>query len=439
MLTNKNKKMTNPFDTNSSSSSSQDQQSKSDATDFSVRTMQSDLAASLSKKTETATIRTDKIVPIGANVEQKKFNPDEINSQEINPLKVTAPAPEKIAPEQIREVITESPINKSPSANKIVLGVIIALIIIILGVGGYYFWMVNQQPSISLTEPSEETKPLDEPTVTIIDQPIEEQYSIDKPNFLAIDLTQLSAEEIKQQIIDTANKIKSTNNAYEFIVVDINNNPISFPIFATAAKLEIKPALLSSLAEKFSLYIYRENDQARIGLLIDINNKDVLVKEILPQEETFVTDAAFLFLETAPEDKNTKFDNSTYGAHNIRFVNLNEQRTLSIDYTITETQLIIATSKNTMRSILDKLTQDKNSSQLSIPTQNEQITASQTPSLSTPVSAPASTVVPNPQPMPTPSPITPPTAPAPISAPTQNPIPPTPSTNTTPPSIAPLK
>jgi hypothetical protein len=80
-----------------------------------------------------------------------------------------------------------------------------------------------------------------------------------------------------------------------------------------------------------------------------------LATELSKQEKTFVTDAAFLFLNLTPTTTTETFGSSTHGDIVVRYLNVSSQPPLSIDYTIVKNQLVIATSKNTMWSIIDKL------------------------------------------------------------------------------------
>jgi hypothetical protein len=137
--------------------------------------------------------------------------------------------------------------------------------------------------------------------------------------------------------------------------VDSNNNPIAFPIFATAAKLNLAPTLLSSLGEDFSLFIYNDNNNIRIGLSIAISKSNILAAELQKQEKTFVTDASFLFLDAKPETLTGIFTTTDYKNTTVHYLNVNPQKNLSIDYAIIGSQIMLATSKNTGRAILDKL------------------------------------------------------------------------------------
>jgi|GEM_PF-1906075 len=268
-----------------------------------------------------------------------------------------------------KAIITEAPLpeefhsESSSPAYKSIVYIIIILIILITTLGGYYFWLSRTPKTApAAIEPVVETpiinpvveEPVAEPIV--IQAPVE-KYSTEKPNYLTIDPSTMSAEEIKTAISAVAVELKDSSSLlpYEFILVDTNNNQISFPIFAATAKLNFSQALLTLLDEKFSLFIYNDNTNARIGLSVSTLKAKALSSELLKQEKTLVSNASLLFLDTVPEIKTGAFSTSEYKNHTIHYLNLNQQKNLSIDYTITNSQFILSTSKNMQRAVLDKL------------------------------------------------------------------------------------
>ena len=153
-------------------------------------------------------------------------------------------------------------------------------------------------------------------------------------------------------------KITTATAPYEFIVVDNNNNPIAFPIFATAAKLNLSPDLLSSLGENFSLFIYNDNGNERLGFSADIAKAAIFNTEIQKQEKTLPNDISLLFLDSTPTIPTAAlFKDGSYGSFKTRYLNLNDQQTLSVDYVITNNKFVLGTSKGTEHAMLDKISQ----------------------------------------------------------------------------------
>jgi hypothetical protein len=369
-----------PFQDNTSKQAIENHQ------EFSFQTMADDLLylqknGKVEDKKQPEAITIEKITPIvTASKQPIAISSEKITSNNQNPFLDEAVAPIALKKEMLNPELSASTkpaevfhpkTNSSQTSNsthKILMTLIVFLIIGIAGLGGYYFWMTQNSQEVPVEQPSVVEAPaIPEPTPTQIEEPVViappiEKYSTEKPNYLSLDLANLSAEEIKTNISTVANEIKDKNNAlvYEFTVVDSNNNPIAFPIFATAAKLNLAPTLLSSLGEDFSLFIYNDNDNIRTGLSIAISRANILAAELQKQEKTFVADASFLFLDAKPETSTGIFTITDYKNTALHYLNVNPQKNLSIDYAIVDSQLIIATSKNTGRALLDKLFKEKN-------------------------------------------------------------------------------
>jgi hypothetical protein len=348
--------MVNQIDSPSpfSSGASSNQRIPADTENFSIHTMQEDLL-NLQKKAEQPGASAEINIPSATQ-------PNPFPATQMSQLSQDNLSPEKTPPfiEHVSgsEEIMEVPVpEKDPNYTfyKIILITVVVLVVAIIGLGGYYFWITRTPKQAPIVQAPVETE---QPAETPAQTPAE-KYSAEKPNYLSLDLASLSPEEIRASVVSVAEELKTANLArtpYEFIVTDANNNPVAFPIFTLATKLNLAPAVLSNLGENFSLFLYNDAGNMRLSLAIDVNNKNILTAEMTKQEKTFITDAAFLFLNAKPEIATGAFqDNNTNPDALIRFINVNVQKNLSIDYSIINSQLIIATSKNTMGAVLDKI------------------------------------------------------------------------------------
>lgn len=340
--------------------------------DFLIRTMHSDLETFKqkggveAKQTQAVTVSSTNQLPkreIPLESE-KKSQPASNNAFFEQPK----PAPQKIIEVPTEKTLASEEENK-PASIKIIASIIAILIICILGLGIYYIVIsknkVAVEQPINTPEPAPVAvaTPQPQPEPTPIVEPQLPKYSQDKPNYLTIDPSTQDSEQIKNAFIKVENEIKSLNGSstspYEFIIVDTNNNPVAFPIFATAAKINLSQNVLTSLAPEFSVYFYNDNSNIRLAIASKISKKDQLMKELLLQEKNFPVAASFLFLDAQPDTKTGAFATSSYKNNSIRFLNVNAAKNLSIDYTTTPSQLIIATSKNTIRAVLDILEKQK--------------------------------------------------------------------------------
>lgn len=278
-------------------------------------------------------------------------------AQTPNPLTV----PPKITPIEIPTnnlVAGDLPATRSVAYQSLIF-VTITLVVGIIGLGGYYFWMNRAEEQTTATPVVEEiitpveVLPVEEPVVVM---PPVEKYSAEKPNYLMLDMKTIAAGEIQTKISSIATEIKekSQSSAYEFMVVDANNNPVFFSAFAAAAKLNFSPALLKAMGDKFSLFIYIDGGEIKMGLSTVLSDPAILTIEMQKQEKTLPVDISFMFLGSIPSVTTGTFNNGSYDAYKTRYFNLNSQGTLSIDYAITDTIFALGTSKNTLRSILKK-------------------------------------------------------------------------------------
>lgn len=251
------------------------------------------------------------------------------------------------------------------TGEKIIVAAILMLIIISLAGGGYYFWATKtptpeQQPQAVATQNGKaeqniptEPKPINNP-ITI--NPVSEKYSQDKPNLLTINTNAITPVEIQGLITKTTEEIKQIKplKPIEFVIVDENNNPIAFSRFVTLANIGLPKTLISGLDEKFSLFYFLDREFVKIGMRIDSKSQVATIAEMRNAEKDIASILGILY----PENKNSKinmvFNDSTYNSLKIRYANIDQITQTSFDYTVTDKYLLIGTSKDTLRSILDK-------------------------------------------------------------------------------------
>ncbi len=165
---------------------------------------------------------------------------------------------------------------------------------------------------------------------------------------------------MKKIIQSYAEKVSQSGitKSVEFVVVDKQNNPLSFQKFAQKMGLTLPSTILMQLKPEFSLFIYNDSGKVRLGLAIKIQNNRQIKKSFLNEEEKLPQDLQSLFLTTQYTlKKKSFFHNGQYKDINIRYNNIISPKVLSIDYAITQNNLVIGTTKETTRAILDLLQQ----------------------------------------------------------------------------------
>ena len=240
--------------------------------------------------------------------------------------------------------------SSSSKARKIFFITILLLIICAVAFGAYYFLATKQTPPKSNTQQS--TIPEQEISIN----PALEKFSSTNPNYLSLDISGLPAESLQEKIKSVADEISQTGSTetFEFIVTDANNNPVSFSIFCLATKINLNESVLKSTGESFSLYMTAAEGKTHLAIAVSAKDSDGIKQGLLKEEVSLPTDLSPLFLGEKPQITKGTFKNGSYGAIATKYLNLDEAQSLSIDYAVTADMLYIGTSKNTLRSTIDK-------------------------------------------------------------------------------------
>ncbi len=249
--------------------------------------------------------------------------------------------------------------KKEKKMTGIVISIILFLILISLSAGSYYFWKTRLQPKKQVVK-KEVQKPIVKKTTTkkIPSQEKQDIFTTDKPNYLVIDQATTDQMGVKKIIQTYGEQVSQTAIILpvEFMVVDKQNNPLSFQDFAQKLGLNFPTAIISQLSTDFSLYIYNDNNQIRLGLVVATPKSESLKKLFLAEEETLPQDLQSLFLTTQYTLKEkASFNDGQYKDYSIRYDNVISPEILSVDYTITKNNLVIGTTKKTIRVIIDAL------------------------------------------------------------------------------------
>ena len=271
--------------------------------------------------------------------------------------KVVAPMPVK-EPAKVAFKPVEPPIKikekdeQKKSSGKPLLLVLAVLVILVIVAGGYYFWLnQNQQTQeVAVTNVPEQTvEPQPEPVA---------KFSNEKPNIFTVDMSTSTTKTLRDALQNQAQDVSEEKDSFpvEFTVTGIDGQPVAFKDFAKALGITFSPALTANLADTFSLFIY--NDQANTRLGIALNSKDpiALKKLVVAEEKTLAKDLSPIFLTDEYTLTPKTFASSNYTGLAIRYLNIISPEDLSVDYAISQNKLLIGTTKMTLRTIIDKIT-----------------------------------------------------------------------------------
>lgn len=236
--------------------------------------------------------------------------------------------------------------------------------VVILLLGGALAWWYWQKTQVADTPSVVATGEVqtESPQISIEAQPSEsgtlgDHYSTSQPNLLSFDTESVTAEAMATEFLKIARSIEQDNlrEPVEFLIRDQNYNPLAFARFAYLLSLELPADLLSTLDEDFSLFFYLDQDRPRMGLKLQIKNKEAFLTSSKAEESSLPKAFAPIFLDTTTAPRSGLiFRSSLYQEQPVRYVNVDRDMNLSIDYAIREQLWFIGTSQNTLRAMLDR-------------------------------------------------------------------------------------
>lgn len=183
-------------------------------------------------------------------------------------------------------------------------------------------------------------------------------FSITKPNSFVVDVEKETVSTIQEKILNCAETMKNADMKVPvlFSVVDKTNTPIAFFIFASIFNIGLSPNLLNNLDDEFYLAIFIDNGDPRIALSIQTKNIEKTKSAFSLSEKSLPVSLKNLLLsENIPSIKNPVFANGSYRNIPLRFLNLSEDASISIDYVFMKNFVIISTSKEMTHAMINKL------------------------------------------------------------------------------------
>ena len=238
---------------------------------------------------------------------------------------------------------------------KIGVGVFVLLM---LG-GGVWYWK-----QILSLPPSNQNPDVNPPSITPHNQiPTQPQqvFKLSGPNELSFNTRSVTAEQIRSTLIDAEQKVKDNNivQPIAFQITDEQHNPVSFFVFTKWFSIGLSPEIITTLDETFTLYLYNDSGYVHIGL--DIKSKDVsqTTGMLTKNESGLAQSMAAIFLNgKVSPPANAQFKIGNYNGIPTHYFNFPSPEApfdggLSLDYSLVNQHLTMATSKQTNRAIID--------------------------------------------------------------------------------------
>ncbi|MCK9378641.1 MAG: hypothetical protein M0P97_00655 [Candidatus Moranbacteria bacterium] len=247
------------------------------------------------------------------------------------------------------------------------VGAIIVLVIVLAAVAGgiYYFFITRGVVDSQLLGKDFSSK---NSALSNADSEENFVYSSKKPNYLNLDMETASKSSISQLLTKAFSDIapEQDGKSVEFIMSDANNNPIAFSRFAYVFNLSLPQAVLDEMEESFSIFLQKTGDNQRIGLAVNVKDANVAPFVIKENEGGLIIGLKPLFLGRGSSNmEKLAFKDSSYGdSFKVRYVDINSAIGDSIDYGIWNNQFLVGTSRDSLRSIFDKVNAEKVDNQI---------------------------------------------------------------------------
>jgi hypothetical protein len=290
------------------------------------------------------------------------FNEKQKNSPFLTPELLNNQPPVPVRKESINlkkepVILKEAPVPTkevpAKQSNSVAVTLIAIIAIALIAGAGVYYFSVTRQSNVAITEPSPETIIPTEPIIAV-----ESKFSSNHPNYMPLDIDNLTSAQIKELLNNYAEEIKTAglNAPAEFVITDLQNNPIDFAIFSQKIGITLSKKILGNLQSAFSLFIFNDNGNMRLGLAILIID-NVALKSALLSEEPFLAKnlEAILLFNTNHKFLTSAFEEAIYNTATIRYQNIVSPEELSVDYALVDNQLLFGTTKTTMHAIIDKV------------------------------------------------------------------------------------
>ncbi|MFH1611802.1 MAG: hypothetical protein ABH887_00835 [bacterium] len=312
---------------------------------------------------------------------------------------------DEIKKEEFSEEKKEAIITSKPKSKKMIFVILGVVVIILALVGGFVFWWnYAREASLPVTHfecqefqcISVDGEGVDECQVSadcvsvetqepeslvVIENTETIEVSIGDEDNLSVFVTQDHLFSFELGLNKLVDKIKdSEKDNLTRILVKLSNNQSQYASLAEIMMLFNKgvtgfPVNLLNKSNDYTLLAYNPSDAEkdiceennildescygpRLVLVIKMSDTNLLKSSLLNWEETIVDDLENIILSPISKIEGIEFQDSSMsnykGAELLRYINL-PITTITVDYAIKDDLLIIGTSKNTTRRVLDAL------------------------------------------------------------------------------------
>lgn len=244
--------------------------------------------------------------------------------------------------------------NLKGKMSRVIAGGTLLLLVLLSVVVWFFFFRDNKEIVVAtpVSNESESDSTASSVAISVVELP----YAIDAPNYLFIDTETITQESFGELIAETGKRIVTARIAkpVEFLLTDKNNNPIAFSRFAYLMKLELPEELLASLGESFSVFLFNDGGNIRLGLSLALTDQAKGANLIAQKEKSLPFFFRTILFSGNTIPQGLVFRSGVYNIETVRFVNIDNIQHISFDFVLRPNEWLIGTSRDTLRAILDK-------------------------------------------------------------------------------------
>jgi hypothetical protein len=248
---------------------------------------------------------------------------------------------------------TEPPKTEPKPSGKSAVIISAVLILALAGGGAYYWWFfMRSSEKTSPPTPQVQTPPTTEPASQ---QTALKQWDLD---------IEAGAETTKLAINQNAKNIAasdSTGKAIEIKIISKDNQLVSPAKFSEIFDFRFPASMTEKLSSDYSVFLFAENGEPKLGAAFKLSQADGLAESLKSEEKDFISGFKSFYLDKALSETEAAFNSGKYKNADIRYFNIPGPENASFDYTLlsgkTGSYFIFSTSKNSIRAILDYMSE----------------------------------------------------------------------------------
>ncbi len=243
---------------------------------------------------------------------------------------------------------------REKSSGKFLIVLVSSLLILAIIGGGfcYYWFYLRKSPLPAATQ---------EPTAAT-----QNRQASSNNNVLAFKVDPAAGEsEFKQAFKKTADDFlpaASENDLAELRPAGKDGQQVATSDFLALFSITLPEEITQVFSgNDYSLFAKKENGEVRAGLVFKLTDSTGLAEKLNQQEKNLPLEISSLYLGPSPTGAEPSFNSSQYKNADIRYYNFSSPANTSLDYSVIRGKdggyLIFGTSKNTIRSILDYMSE----------------------------------------------------------------------------------